>query len=46
MDLIQIWTHSLFIELLNDTNKEVWCCRSFSENGGQMATDALFASLE
>ena len=29
--MIQIWTDSLFIELLNDINKEVWCCRSFSQ---------------
>ena len=31
MEITQIWTDSLFIELLNDINKEVWCCRSFSE---------------
>ena len=31
MDMIQIWTDSLFIELLNDINKEVWYCKSFSE---------------
>ena len=35
MDMIQIWTDSLFIELLNDINKEVWCCRSFSEMVGE-----------
>ena len=29
--MIQIWTDGLFIELLNDINKEVWYCKSFSE---------------
>ena len=45
MEMIEIWTDSLFIELLNDINKEVWCCRSFSEMVAERK-DVLLASLE